>query len=787
MSDEKLPIKFFATRDIDELRVEGGGGNEPPKWLLSGAELVERAQQLSGDLNRFAPAIAQREETDSIVPFVFVAKMHDDATSKSRRHDIAELFRAKDRSNVIGLCRSDELIVRMDSLTQMKMVSARLEDYGRNKAAISCLEHFGKYEPLVIEEKGKQSYKVKLMDFQDYEQNLAVQRLFEKTATEKGIAFKKTNYTERVSIYSFKGVDKAVLDAIKESEVFEALFSIEPMPKYKLSLDMLGDTQTVGIMKPKEDQHYATIGILDSGIAPIPHLAPWLTGKRWSVYPENVINPSHGTFVSGVALYGDSLEEQNWVGHKGVRLFDAAVFPDTYKEGIDESELIENIKEAVKQNHEKVKIWNLSISVTNPVQDDSFSDFALALDDLQDEYNVLICKSAGNCNNFLLGKPKGRIHEGADSIRSLVVGSIAHKRERYDLAAVDNPSPFSRIGPGPEYIIKPEVAHYGGNAGVDLEGKARTTGVKSFYQDGSIASAVGTSFSTPRITSLAAGVYQELNEAFDPLLIKALIIHSASYSENLELPTEERTKQLGFGRPKTVNEIIYNSPHEATLILRDKLPRGEKIDVMDFPMPNGLVKDGFYTGQIVATLVYDPVLDASQGAEYCQSNIDVKFGSYDGKIERDLSKRNILNPVGQKNAQNVLLSAVYSTRTMKAARGDFALRERILIQYGDKYYPVKKYAVDLSELTDGNRVRFLTQDKHWFLYLKGLYRDHVERKANLNSIELGQEFCLILTIRDPLGKAAVYNEVSQKLDEYNFWHSNIKIGSKVNIPVPRAL
>jgi len=27
----------------------------------------------------------------------------------------------------------------------------------------------------------------------------------------------------------------------------------------------------------------------------------------------------------------------------------------------------------------------------------------------------------------------------------------------------------------------------------------------------------------------------------------------------------------------------------------------------------------------------DPILDPSQGIEYCQSNIDIKFGSYDAK------------------------------------------------------------------------------------------------------------------------------------------------------------
>ena len=135
----------------------------------------------------------------------------------------------------------------------------------------------------------------------------------------------------------------------------------------------------------------------------------------------------------------------------------------------------------------------------------------------------------------------------------------------------NNPSPFSRIGPGPGYIIKPEVSHYGGNAGTDAKGELTVTGVKSFSPKGNITGAAGTSFSTPRIASLATGLYQELDEDFDSLLLKGLIIHSASYSENLRIPVPERTKQLGFGVPKKVSDIIYNDPYEATLILRETI------------------------------------------------------------------------------------------------------------------------------------------------------------------------------------------------------------------------
>lgn len=781
MEREKLPIKFFDPRDIDELRIEGSGTSEKPKWVLSGQELKNRAEYLSDSLNTIETIMEKRK--DSPVPFSFIARIQEDATAKSKRKDIANFFQVKEMSSVIGLTATNKLIVSFDSLSEFGKISERLKDCTNNDYAISCITDFEEFLPNVYEAEESCNYKIKLIDYQNYEQNLVMRRLLEHTLNNKKIEYNKTDYSEKFYVYKLKNVTNAMLDELKEADIFNALFSVEPMPKYVISLDFLEEDDDIPIKKSDSEKNYMTIGILDNGIETIPHLKPWIDIERWSPYPESSINPTHGTFVAGIALYGDECEGKGWVGHKGIKLFDAAVFPDNSKEGLDEDELIANIKEAVKLYNEQVKIWNLSISITRPVSDNKFSDFAIALDALQDEYNVLICKSAGNCRNFESSRPKGRVHEGADSIRSLVVGSFAHKKGTYDYAEVNDPSPFSRVGPGPEFIIKPEVSHYGGNAGVDPLGNTVTTGVKSFAKDGTLAQGVGTSFSTPRITALAAGIQQELSEDFDPLLLKSLITHSASYPREMTVPSIERAKQVGFGLPKSVSEIIYNSPYEATLILRDNLAKGDKIDIMDFPMPQCLIKDGYYTGQIIATLVYEPILDASQGIEYCQSNLDIKFGSYDEKFERDISQRHILNPVGRKGAQNLFLGSVFSKTKMKNKSSDFALKERLQIQYGDKYYPVKKYAIDLSELTEQKKIDYLSSDKKWFLFLQGVYRDHIERLSQLESFTLSQEFCLILTIRDPFYKEEVYDEVTHKLDEYNFWHSNIKIATDVNIPL----
>ena len=782
MPERNLPIQFFSHReDKDERRTEAGGSNEEPKWLLPEALLIRKAEQLVSELDTFRTIVAERVNKRSIIPFVFKACMLDNATAKSKRNYVAKILDTqRTRSNIIGLLDEEELIVRISTVQELTVITERIKEYNYYKYGLSCLDRITVFNPLVTITDNPKNYKVRLIDFQDYGDNLAIARLFENVLQKNNFSYRKTQYTESFPIYNIQNRDSAILDTFAKSEVFEALFSVEPMPEYFLALDIDSFQDTLAIMHPKSGEEYATLGILDNGIERIPHLKPWLENNRWTIYPNDKITPTHGTLTAAIALYGDNLEKSSWIGHKGIKLFDAAVFPDTSKESIEEDELVENIREVIKINHEKVKVWNLSISIKDPISESAFSDFAIFLDHIQETYNVLICKSAGNCDNYKNGFPIGKLHKGADSVLSLVIGSIAHAKGINDFAEIDNPSPFSRIGPGPEFIIKPELVHYGGNAGVKPDGSVTITGVKSLSMDGGIAQVVGTSFSTPRVAGLAAGLYQEINQEFDPLLIKGMVVHSAQYPENLTIPNTERTKYVGFGKPPAIPNILYNDPHEVTLILRETLVKGKFIDILDFPMPSCLIKNGFYTGQIIATLVYSPILEPSQGSEYCQSNIDVLLGTYDNIKERDTSIPNILNPIGRDNPKNIFKYELYSKKKIKTGTGAFSQRERLLIEYADKYYPVKKYAVDLSEMTDTNKQKYVTANKKWYLKLSGLYRSFSEQQA-VHSGKPSQDFCLLITIKDPTKSLNVYDETIQKLDAYQFWHSSINLYSQVKL------
>lgn len=54
---------------------------------------------------------------------------------------------------------------------------------------------------------------------------------------------------------------------------------------------------------------------------------------------------------------------------------------------------------------------------------------------------------------------------------------------------------------------------------------------------------------------------------------------------------------MGFGVPSDVRRMLIDEPYEATLVLNGELPKGEIIDIIDFPMPESLVEDGYFRGR----------------------------------------------------------------------------------------------------------------------------------------------------------------------------------------------
>jgi hypothetical protein len=778
---KNLPIKIFEKRkNIDDRNPEGGGSSELPPWAkLTTEELNQRVDTFNTVLTDAITWLDQRPQDRNFIPAVLRLNIHDKAIAKSHRPDICQIFNDNDQQNVIGMVNNRDLLIKVNTIDQIRKIQKNLNNRQKHQKGIAAITEMSQYSPDVIlnEDWTQQPLRVSLINYQNYHLNNSVCKVFETACKKKGITFKKVNYTPDLIIYRIADV---TFDSIEDLRTFEALETLYVMPRFTITFDSIpdGESLNIPIKYPEEGKSYPTIGILDSGITAIPHLKPWLLTEKFSKVPQDRKDESHGTFVAGIVVYGDELEKVHPNGVGGCYIFDAAIIPDPKKDTIEESDLVEHVREAISK-HKNIKTWNLSLGSSQEADINTFSPFGMALDQIQSENEVIICKSAGNCTNFMRNHPVSRISRSADSVLSLVVGSIAHNKGQYDQAETFHPSPFSRVGLGPSYINKPELTHIGGNAGVDPSSSRMViTGVHSFSTNGQIVSNVGTSFSTPRISSLVGGINHSLKETFNPLLIKALTVHSAKYPSSLSIPTKERLTMLGYGVPSSLDNILYNDPYEITLILQDSLAKGNWIQMLDFPFPDALIENGKYYGEIIATLVTQPMFAENQGGEYCQSNIEFRFGTHDGVRKRD----NKQNPISHLGGKNLLHPSLYSANSRADTTGRFA-HERTLVQYGDKFHPIKKYAVNLEDMTPANSDRHLTAPKHWYLEVEGLFRDYISGRSVADGIVLSQNYCLILTIRDNRQKHKVYDLTTNLLTSRGFIHNNINLSTDVRVRV----
>ena len=647
------------------------------------------------------------------------------------------------------------------------------EDMATLTSSLSGMEVF---HPIVdAYDENNTNYRVRLFDYNDFDQNNLARILFEKYCSANKISIqKKIRFTADMYIYR---VTTDSLEQYKKLTDFEGLYSAEKSSLISVTLDALSDDEYVSVKYPNDDDEYPTVGVLDTGIAPIGHLSPWLLEEEHTNYPEEYTDRSHGTAVAGIIEYSDDLNGTNICSTDGVKLFSALVYP---RESIYPEDLVDNIRDAVRRNPE-IKIWNLSLGEYDECELDSFSEFGMALDNIQDENNTLIIKSAGNCLNFEKGQPKQRISKSADSIRALTVGSIAQTKNEFDYAEANMPSPFTRIGPGPASIIKPDLVFYGGNAGMH-NGMRVEHGMRTFKLDDEDTRYPGTSFSTPAVTRIVADLAFMIQEEFDPLLLKALTIHYAKYPEGIQMKMSEKVSQMGFGVPIKAHDILYNSPDEITLILRDSLEKGSFIEMFNFPYPKSMTdENGFFRGQIILTLVNKTLVDEKQAGEYCQSNLDVFFGTYATERERDTSKPTIINQLGLGENQNLLNDGLYSASAKGIHPANGFERECTLVKYGKKFHPVKKYAIDLSDMRPAEKDKWLPSNRKWYLKIEGLFRDFIEKDAQKRDYQLSQEFCLIWTIRDPLGEAPVYDEVTQQLTNEQFIHHDVRVRNIIRI------
>jgi hypothetical protein len=372
------------------------------------------------------------------------------------------------------------------------------------------------------------------------------------------------------------------------------------------------------------DDDAPTVCVIDSGIQEGHSLiAPaidqgtshcFLPNTSATDIADQVSPGGHGTRVAGAILYGETVPKAGapqlpfWI--QNARVLDqnnrmpVELFPPAA------------VRAAVDRFHNgprQTRIFNHSINAQGYCRTRYMSAWAAEIDQLSSEKDILVIQSAGNVPiagpapyyPLYLNEDSARIANPGQSLQALTVGSVA-----YDTATgggwqtfaqrPDDPSAFSRSGPGIWNVIKPEVVEYGGDAihtantppnvqsGGGIPAACPELVRSTMFPPGPAFDRddAGTSFAAPKVTRIAAQLQRALPDE-PTLLYRALIVQSAhwpSWAEQflaeLRFPATELTpatkeqlrdsafrtiRYMGYGIPDAARATT-NTDHRTTLI-----------------------------------------------------------------------------------------------------------------------------------------------------------------------------------------------------------------------------
>lgn len=240
---ETLPIKFFAKREEDKQRVEGGGKKELPKWVLHDEELYEKSVALSRVIN---DVLEEENWNERNIPVIIEAKLNRNAHAKSHRRKIENIF-FTDKNNVIGVTDENTLVIRVDSQTDGAKIEKKISDVKNNAYGISGIDNIMKYKPIVYKSEGISNYKVKLFNFNDFSTNKSHKAKFEMFLRNERIEFIETNYTKSLIIYKLCNMSNLQIDKLINNTLFDLAEEFVPMPYVSINLDALNKKDVIKI------------------------------------------------------------------------------------------------------------------------------------------------------------------------------------------------------------------------------------------------------------------------------------------------------------------------------------------------------------------------------------------------------------------------------------------------------------------------------------------------------------------------------------------------------------
>jgi hypothetical protein len=777
MAAERLYIKVILKDQALEQKKPPGGSPPVPfkavtpqfrKKLISGVADVEKVLATAHERSKSVPARVTLEKK-----------------AQAKSHRPTKLF-GTDTCPIIGAGKPGELFIKMTpaGATALKHrirlgISPHLEKAISTVRSIVPIKPEDRLSGLKPEElfeaapsdEGRKLIKVTLFDYGDPDEQEANVIEFEvflfkhDIPNERQEEFKtqdvftvKCKSPEEISILA----NAIMVRNISKVPVFRALRDLKLNPR-----PLPPNLQKIGT----DPADFPIVAVVDSGVnSRIPALEEWVYKHRRFV-ARGEENTYHGTFVAGLIVWGHQLNPAHpEVGEHPCRVLDIHVLPNLDPSygpvGVyTEPEFLRDLDECLSYYANEVKVWNLSMGSDEICQLDRFSDFAMQLDNLQEQYGVTFVIAAGNYEEPpLLNYPrdkaseaKGRITTPADSVLAVTVGAVSQIDHPLTGARRGEPSPFSRNGPGPNYTIKPDLVHIGGNVGVDY---SQPLGVASVSDSASVGENIGTSFAAPLISRQLAYVHHRITPAPSPTLARALLTHNARDLRTLSRVEDGDDRYLGFGTPLNIDRALECEPWQTTLVFEETLRPGYNLEWDYFPYPESLTLGNKFRGEIWMTIAYPPKRNPAYGSEYCETYLEAHFGVVKDKKDKKTG--------AMKEEVQGLVPPEHNNP------GE--LFESFQVERLRKWAPVRTYHRLIPQGVAGKR---------WKLWVNMLTRhdvDKTEAQAGENSIPpILQPFALILTIADPdRTSSTIYDEMARVLRN-RFKSQNLQLRPTVQV------
>ena len=259
-----------------------------------------------------------------------------------------------------------------------------------------------------------------------------------------------------------------------------------------------------------------------------------------------------------------------------------------------------------------------------------------------------------------LGSPAAKLLDPGHAALAVTVGSIAHSSRvivapGIPIAQENQPSPFTRTGPGFAKSVKPDFVERGGNLVRDPQlGVRHNVGTNVVMASNRLTPPLqhshGTSFAAPRVANhlvvIAQGLRPVIPRPTAPLL-RAFLALSAELPSNSPLVTaDELLNTVGYGLPDG-SRATNCAGHSVILYFEGSL-KADQVALFRIPVPVEIKESGHAKKRIVVAVATAPPVQTWGVAEYLGANFkfrlfrgDKSINDIAGMMQREEEEQNL--------------------------------------------------------------------------------------------------------------------------------------------------